>query len=515
MREDFRLIRCLLGACLLAAFVAGLSAAQEKPESPVFKRYRPPAEPPLIGQSDGLYQIWQTFLVTRKANAVDMLAQHELGIRYLIGRGAAPDTVKAAYWIKKAADQDYTPARFNYGILNYHGWGVPWDPFEAYRHFRICAEHHMPEAEYAMAQFLTENLIVPRDYESASRWLKVAADSGYAPAQEALARFEKQGLGKTAKDGVQTSLRAPNTGLVFLEFTSDTTSAGGDSLLLREAIRSAGPALRKALGMTSMLEQEPETDAATLEVIRRAGDAGSPEALTVLGRSYEKGTGVSRDPVRAVAFYVRAIRFDSPRAPELLWNLLQEKETLPQVKSAAGRGEPEGQFAWAGISALGFDGVLARAQIYVTGEQAFQLLRKAGDGGFLPALVETGLCYYAGRWVPQSNEKAMEVWKKAAERGSSDAKVRIALTSLRSGADTTGWAGDVVLLMSAAEEGSVLAQVGLGYCYETGTVVQAQKADAALYYRAASVRGSQDAFRALRRMHDTIRPNEPQYGIAD
>jgi len=47
----------------------------------------------------------------------DVLAQHELGIRYLIGRGAAPDTAKAAYWIKKAADQNYGPALFDMGII--------------------------------------------------------------------------------------------------------------------------------------------------------------------------------------------------------------------------------------------------------------------------------------------------------------------------------------------------------------------------------------------------------------
>ena len=40
-----------------------------------------------------------------KANNGDASAQHELGIRYLLGRGFGVDTVKSAYWIQKAADR--------------------------------------------------------------------------------------------------------------------------------------------------------------------------------------------------------------------------------------------------------------------------------------------------------------------------------------------------------------------------------------------------------------------------
>jgi hypothetical protein len=505
--------RLLLVAGLIVLFLLE-GVAQSKQDSPVFKTYRPPATPPLVQASDILYEIWETFLVTREANAGDVLAQHELGIRYLIGRGAAPDTAKAAYWIKKAADQNYGPAQFNMGIIYYYGWGVPWNPFEAYKAFLSCAEKHMAEGEYAMAQFLTEDLVVSRDYEAAYRWLKMAADSGYAPAREAIDRFEKQGYGKS-KDSTRTSLKAPNTGLVFLEFAGDSSSARNDTLLLQEAVRGASSAIRKALGMSRMMEAESGTDS-TLATVSEAAEAGSPEALTLLGRSFDKGTGKNRDVVKAVALYVRALRLDSPRAPELLWNLLQEKETLPRIKAAAGKGDAEAQFGWAGVSALGFDGVLAQAQMYVTGEEAFQLLRKAAEQEYLPALVEEGLCYYAGRWVPQSAEKALGEWEKGAALGSTDAKIRIALTALRSTTeDTVRRAQDIAFLVESAERGSVLAEVGLGYCYETGLGVPTDKAKAAHYYRISSVRGSQDAFRALRRMHDAIRPGDAAYIIRE
>lgn len=490
--------------------------AQQNADSPVFKKYRPPPEPPLVEPSDALYQIWQTFIITRKANAGDVLAQHELALRYLLGRGAAPDTSRAVYWMKRAADQDYIPARFNEAIMYYHGWGVPWDPFEAFRLFRSCAMKSMPEAEYAMAQFLTEDLIVPRDFEEAYRWVKKAADAGFAPAKEALERLEKRGFGPGHSDSTKSARsQAPNTGLVFLDFAPEAGIGASDSLLLREAIANAGPTLRKALGMSKLLEGESVADSLSLAAIRQAAESGSPEALSVLGRSYERGVGVPKSVVKACAFYVRAIRVESPRAPELLYNLLQQKSTLPQIKAASGRGDPEAEFAWGGISALGFDGVLAQMQGYLTGDEAFRILAGAADKGYGPALVETGLAYYSGRWVAQDPEKALELWTKAASLGSKDAMVRIALMTLRSPTDTSGRREAVTLLHRAADEGSVLAEVGLGYCYETGTGAPREDAEAALYYRAASMRGSQDAFRALRRMHDAIRPQDPEFRLAD
>jgi TPR repeat protein len=374
----------------------------------------------------------------------------------------------------------------------------------------------MPEAEFVMAQYLTENLVVPRDEEAAYRWLKMAADSGFAPAADALPRFEKLRAMRAASDSGQAGISThANPGLVFIDVVPDTTTAKNDSLLLREAIQNAGPALRRALGMTKMLEEELRTDSATLAAIGRASEAGSPEALTVLGRLYEKGTGVTKDIVRACALYIRAIRLDSPRAPELLWSLLQEKSTLSGVKVVAGKNDPEAQFVLAGLSALGFDGVLAQAHSYLTGEQAFLLLTKAADRGYLAALVEMGLCYYGGRWVPASTEKALGIWRDASGRGSQDARVRIALTELRATGDTLLQSRAVSVLGAASDEGSVLAETGLGYCHETGKGFPPSKARAARYYRAASVRGSQDAYHALRRMHDAIRPDEPQFRIAD
>ena len=86
----------LLVIALLAGSVVSTGLAQRTQESPVFKDYKSPDELPRLRHSDHLYQIWQTFLISRKANAGDVLAQHELGIRYFVGVGVEADSAK--FW---------------------------------------------------------------------------------------------------------------------------------------------------------------------------------------------------------------------------------------------------------------------------------------------------------------------------------------------------------------------------------------------------------------------------------
>src|SRR3972149_5120703 len=99
----------------------------------------------MIKESDIDYQLWEGFLLVRKANAGEPAAQHELGIRYLQGKGFAADTVKAVFWFMKAADQDFDLANYNLGILAMNGWGMQWNPFQSYASFLRAAKKRSEE----------------------------------------------------------------------------------------------------------------------------------------------------------------------------------------------------------------------------------------------------------------------------------------------------------------------------------------------------------------------------------
>jgi len=506
-------------------FVSPKASAQRQPNSPVFKKYRPPEEFPLIQQSDPTYQIAQTFLLARKANAGDPVAQHELGIRYLTGTGVDPDTVKAAFWIKKAADQNVTPARFNMAIMYYHGWGVPWNPFESHRYFLSAAELDMPEAQFAVAVSYVENLVMPEDWPEGYRWVKKASEAGYKPATEALRTFEQK-LAASAADTAQrakrdSSLVRRDPSLlaaripVPLDMTEDTVSLAKDQTLLREAMVRADPELKQALGLPASMDTSAVADSANMASVQASADGGSPEALTLLARCSEKGIGVPKDVILAGAYYLRAIRMDSPRAGRLLWDLVQPAGFVAEMKTRAEAGESSAQFVWAGLSSLGYDVPLIQGQAYITKQQAAQLLQKATEKRHIPSMIELGLWYYSGRWVAHDEARAVELWKQASRAGSREADIRLAVTAVR-GKTSEGERVEAVReLEDAAQRGSALAVVALGYCYETGTVFHQSAGDAAQLYRTAWRRGSQDAYRALRRLHDVVRPSDANFKMLD
>ncbi|MBI4535435.1 MAG: sel1 repeat family protein, partial [Ignavibacteriae bacterium] len=400
--------------CVISLLIAGgaCAVAQTRPNSPVFKDYKPAGPTKIIEQSDATYQMWQGFMLTQKANAGDVLAQHELGIRYFVGRGFKADTLKAGYWIQKAAGRNLIPAQYNLAILQYNGWGVAWNPFDAFRNFLYCAEEKTVEADYVLGQFFSDNLVVPRNLDEAYRRVKIAADVGHETAKEVLKEFEKRGyvpkkdsVGNEARETASDTLVTPNVSVlggmpIFLDFDDDTSHQVEDLTLLREAVRDGSPELRKALGVESPTG-DLTLDSVSLRTIELSAEAGSPEALAVLGRLLEKGIQVGADKVAAGVYYIRAIRLGSPRASALLWRLIQEKEFFPLLKSRVGQGDPDAQVVWAGLLALGLD-------YQVTEAQAIQLLQAAAERNHVQAMIELGLCYYVGRWVPQDVERSLE-----------------------------------------------------------------------------------------------------------
>ena len=156
-----------------------------------------------------------------------------------------------------------------------------------------------------------------------------------------------------------------------------------------------------------------------------------------------------------------------------------------------------------------------QAKAYITRQQAVTFLRKAADAGYVPALIELGLWYYGGRWVPQDGSRALACWKEAERRGSSEATLRLAVMSVRQSTDSLVLGASLATLRRASAQGAILADVALGYCYENGVVVPRSSSEAAQLYRAAWRRGSLDAYRSLRRLYDALRPHDPEFLMHD
>jgi len=113
-------------AAVFLFFVPWLLHAQEKEKPQAVRSYKIPTTPIVLPSTLDL-QLLESFVLMQKANAGEAPAQHELGLRYLIGKGFPADTMKAAFWIQKAADQHLPLAKYNIGILLMNGRGLEWE----------------------------------------------------------------------------------------------------------------------------------------------------------------------------------------------------------------------------------------------------------------------------------------------------------------------------------------------------------------------------------------------------
>ena len=509
-------VRYALTFGLIILLSHGITAQPRKSHS---FRTSPPGPSALIVDSDPAAQLLEGFILIQKANSGDPVAEQEVGLRYLFGRDFPADTVKAAFWIRKAAEQGLLTAKYNLAILVNNGWGTEWNPFEAFRLFLEAAKGQVMEAQYMVGITYVDNLVVARNWNIAYRYLSESAALGFKPAKEVLGEFKKRGIHvDTTSNAAQlakadtgttvvTAKGKPDTAWtpIFLDLQRDPPTAVNDTTLLKDVYREANITARNSLSSQPVKLHRVEEDTGMARIIE-AANAGNPESLTLIGRLYEEGIGFDRDLVLAAEYYIRAVRFDSPRASQLLWKLVQQDEFRRQLDERSKQNDPVALFVWAGLTALQYDATL-------NSQQALELLQKSADLHHVPALIELGLCYYQGRWVSHDRDAAIALWKKAASEGSEEAKVRIAAAMVTGDFSDHEYTANLPILFGAAREGVLIAQLALAYCYEHGYGLQKDKGEAARLYRICAERGSQNAFVSLRRMYDEIRPKEKEFVI--
>lgn len=495
---------------LLLLFCTVAANAQDTIRSQVFKDDLPRRHA-IIKAKYPSYTLIAGYVLTSDANRGDPFAQHELGIRYLMGSGFPKDTVKAIYWIRKAVDQNLPAARFNYGILLYNGIGVPWSPFDAYMNFKSASDAGLAESQFALGLLYTDNLTVTRDYGKAYKLFRQAADSKYEPAKTALKQMLKSGfippndstfVPISKKKDETAQVLNPNWDLDYYDFEKedkDTSTA-----FIKQILGSKKSEFKKYLGIESFDSTKVDTSSAAL--LDFAANNGSPEALLLVARSYEKGISFKKDIAKAAAYYLRANRLGSFKAGEALYKLVQTESFVNTLKNKVNQGDADAMYAWAAITALGYSNEIAT-------QQALDFLKKAVDKKHIPSMIELGLLYMNGTLVEKNKDKAFSYWQMAKELGSTEAEIRITFADILDHVSGKDLSGEIKTLQTLSAEGSVFAQTALAYCYEKGIGVEEDRGIAVKMYRSASQRGNQSAFNSLKRMYDELRPEDETYKI--
>jgi TPR repeat protein len=518
-------ITILIYTILFSVIFAGISPAQDSTRSLAFKNNKPFRRSPYFYRPDLGYQIWQQFKLTQEANSGDVLAQHELGLRYLLGEGMTADTTKAVYWLNKAADQKLPSAMYNYAILLINGWGVDWNPFSAFNYFKGAAKAGMIQAQYVVGILYTDNLIVKRDLNYAFYWVQKSADEGYEPAEDVVLQIEPK-ISQSIVDSIskiedkndfkiekdiesehKSNLTSP-VDLVFIEFDSigDTITSITDSMLISDLSRIGIDSLLIKMDADSITSLTFLVSPENVDKLFELAENGSPEAQTIIGKLYEEGIYFRKDLITAAAYYFRALRIDSPKARYLLWQLSKSTAFLERVQRDAKNDDSEAMFVWYGLNSINYDNQLVI-------DDAINLLQKSADDDYIPAMIELGLNYYTGRYTLEDKSEGLQFWEDAASIGSTEARVRLITASLYSDTELENPKSSFDELIKASENGSLLAQVGLAHCYQNGIGTAPSKGETVNYYRVASQRGSQYAYRELQRLYDEIRPDETEFSV--
>jgi TPR repeat protein len=494
--------------------------AQDTTKSLAFKNNKPGRNYVSFYQPDLYYTLWEQFELNKEAQAGNAKAQHELGIRYLTGKDMPADTIKGAYWIKKAAEQKLTAAQFNYGILLINGWGVDWNPFEAFRQFYYAAMDGMPQAEYVMGLLYTDNLIIKRDMGEAYKWVQKSAIKNYVPAKEVLPKLIK--FAPTAKDTIpklvnisknynsngknkqdsdnEKSLQS-SSGLVYIDFDmiSDSIQSVKENDLIEDIKNSSNKDL--ANSVKTAKDSSSYIDSTSIHIFLEAADYGCPEALNLLGYYAQNGIHFIKDPIGAAEFYIRSSKTDSRKGSILLYELIKGKEFFTILKKEVDKNNPDAMYVWYGIQSLGFDK-------QITDKDAFNLLHKSAELRNLISIIELGQDYFKGNFVTQDKAKGVGIWKLAADQGSKEARIRIEIANLYGEIEVKGKVESFNYLKNAEEKGSLLAELSLADCYDKGIIVPKEKAKAIYYFRSAAVRGSAFAYNELKRLYDEMRPKD-------
>ncbi len=453
----------------------------------------------------------------QKANAGEAPAQHELGLRFLLGKGFPADTTKAAFWIQKAADQHLPLAQFNLGILFMNGRGVDWNPFEAFTCFRAAANVDIPEALYVMGLMYTENFVVPRQWGRAYQYFKKASGLGSSAATEAMKEMVRRGLDTLfTTESVTSEKERPRStptrknprdtsyNLLFIDFHTDTASTIEDTTLIREAYQGIDVLSQKSKSDTP----KSKIDSVTQSLLFRSANSGNPEALCLLGRCYEHGLNVRKDLILAGVYYLRALHLESYRAPALLWKMMTTTEFARELEIQTSRNNPDALYVWSGLTSIGYSKLLNE-------QQAFEVLQRAVSAGHVPSIVEEGSCYFTGRWIQQDRVRAVELWNRAARLGSLEAEIRLAAATAIGQIDAVDINTALSVLNKTAQEGSLFSAVALGYCYEKGVGVPRNRGEAYRIFHQAMLRGSETAYHALRSMHDKLRPSDAEFAMPE
>ena len=246
---------------------------------------------------------------------------------------------------------------------------------------------------------------VPRNLETAVKWLRKAAEQGNAEAQYDLGVQYNLGAGvpKDDREAVNWYRKSAEQGNADARYTL------GVKYTLGEGVR--------------------EDDREAVKWYRKAAEQGSAPAQYNLGVKYSFGEGVREDDREAVKWFRKAAEQGYADAQfNLAMSYLvgegvrkDDREGVKWLRKAADQGHADAQNNLAFSYEFG-EGVPKDDR------EAVRWLRKAAEQGDAKAQYNLGVKYNFGQGVAKDEREAVKWYRKAAEQGDPDAQFNLGVS---------------------------------------------------------------------------------------
>lgn len=336
---------------------------------------------------------------------------------------------KALTYYKKAAAKGHRESLYELGEHVLTGRGAGRDSANAYEYFRQSAEKGYAPAEYRMGCCYEMGAYTKKNTYMAQKWYEKAAKSHYPAAMYRLARLhESKGASPDtviamyegcAKKSVLAKYR-----LSLMYMRSAQTHARGMELC-REAAQDGNVYAMIKCGMTGLSERQAGGNMrSAYAYLQNAANAGSPFAKFLVGMCAERGIGTSVSLKKAMRMYTEAARYNTPQAFYRLGRLTDTSDpalSSEYLKKAAFLGSAQAK----------------KLLLRTHGEHELNEMLFGSDGSTELAIDESteddhmlyllGLHTEQGIGRKKDTEKALRIYRKAAEYGNADAMYRICM----------------------------------------------------------------------------------------
>jgi len=246
----------------------------------------------------------------RKAEGGDVQAMVDLGRIYLNGAGRPRDYDQAMDWFLKAAKEGNAAGQVGVGFLFSRGLGCPLDKMKAGEWFRRAAEQNDAKGQYNLALLMNQGWLGPDQLRESLSWFKKAADQGLVVAQATLGNMyycSAEGVGQDFKQAA---------------YWLEKAAAGGDN-----------PSRTTFASMLRYGNAVAVDKTKAYGLYLTASSESYAKAMLPLAGMLAEGDGITKQPVQAGAWYLKAISLGETAGKDS-WEQLKASLSAAEIAEA-------------------------------------------------------------------------------------------------------------------------------------------------------------------------------------